>query len=127
MSLLGLLVPLARAAAIDGRWTAQFDSQIGVQKYVFELKADGQKLTGHALGERADGSKSDTAITEGRIVKDDVSFVEPLNFQGYDLRIEYTGKLQGDELKLTRKVGDFATEELVAHRAKPEKSKPPHS
>jgi hypothetical protein len=33
-------------------------------------------------------------------------------------RIEYTGQLAGDEIKLTRKVGDFATEELVAKRVK---------
>ena len=30
--------------------------------------------------------------------------------------ISYSGTLDGDALKLTRKVGDVATEELVAHR-----------
>jgi hypothetical protein len=41
-----------------------------------------------------------------------------LNFQGNDLRITYTGKINGDEIKFTRKVADFATEELTAKRAK---------
>jgi len=32
--------------------------------------------------------------------------------------ITYTGTVAGDEIKFTRKVGDFATEELVAKRKK---------
>jgi hypothetical protein len=32
--------------------------------------------------------------------------------------ITYTGTLSGDELKLHRKVGDFAEEDLVAKRVK---------
>jgi hypothetical protein len=58
------------------------------------------------------------AIQEGKIAGDDVSFVENMSFQGMEIRIEYSGKLTGDELKLTRKVGDFATEELVAKRVR---------
>ena len=107
----------ARAAEIDGKWKAEFETQIGVQKYVFELKADGEKLTGKAVGER-DTDKSETAITEGKIVNGEVSFVEMLKFDGADLRIEYKGRLAGDELKLSRNVGDIATEELVAKRVK---------
>ena len=112
------LVSFAHAASIDGKWQSEFDSQIGVQKYTFDLKSDGEKLTGTAHSERQDGTKSDTTLTDGKIVKDDVSFVEALKLQDFDLRIEYTGKLNGDEMKLTRKVGDFATEEIVAHRVK---------
>lgn len=113
------LAGAGRSADIDGKWKAEFDTQIGVQKYVFELKADGEKLTGKAFGER-ETDKSETAITEGKITKNAVSFVEPLKFQDAELRIEYKGTLAGDELKLTRKVGDVATEELVAKRMKPE-------
>ncbi len=124
---LKLLVPIAfafacagevSAADIDGQWKAEFDTQIGLQKYVFELKADGEKLTGKALGER-ETDKSDTAITEGRIAKDEVFFVEPLKFMDAVLRIEYRGKLVGDELKLSRKVGEFEPELAVAKRVKP--------
>lgn len=118
LTLLGMVFcGVARAAEIDGKWKAEFETQIGVQKYVFELKAEGEKLTGKAVGER-ETDKSDTAITEGKIVNDTVSFVEILKFDGTDLRIEYKGKLAGDELKLSRNVGDMATEELVAKRVK---------
>jgi hypothetical protein len=32
------------------------------------------------------------------------------------VRITYTGKVAADEIKFTRKVGDFATEEFTAKR-----------
>jgi hypothetical protein len=110
------LAGLARAADISGKWQSQFDSQIGVQKYVFTFKVEGEKLTGTAEGERSDG-KSSVAIEQGKVTKDGISFVERLDFQGNELVIEYTGRLAGDnEIHFTRKVGDFATEEIVAKR-----------
>jgi len=41
-----------------------------------------------------------------------------MEFGGMAIRIEYSGKIVGDELRLTRKVGEFAVEELVAKRVK---------
>ena len=107
----------ARAADLTGKWKAEFETQVGVQKYVFDLKADGEKVTGKATFERMD-EKGEVELKEGKVVKDEVSFVEPMKFQDQEVRIEYKGKLAGDELKLTRKVGEFATEELVAKRVK---------
>jgi hypothetical protein len=109
------LLGTVRAAGIDGKWAAEFDSQIGQQKYVFELKADGEKLTGKATGQRQD-QKSETEIKNGKIVKDEVSFTEALKIQDQEVTIEYKGKLAGDELKLHRKVGDFAEYDIVAKR-----------
>jgi hypothetical protein len=110
------LAGIARAADISGKWQSQFDSQIGVQKYVFTFKVDGEKLTGTAEGERTDG-KSSVAIEQGKVTKDGIFFVEKLDFQGNDLVIEYTGKITAEnEIHFTRKVGDFATEEIVAKR-----------
>jgi hypothetical protein len=110
------LADLARASDITGVWQSEFDSQIGVQKYVFTFKVDGNKLTGTAASDRG-GDKSSVAIQEGKVTKEGVFFVERLNYQGQDLVIEYTGKVTGDsEIKFTRKVGDFATEEIVAKR-----------
>jgi hypothetical protein len=103
------------ASSIDGKWKTEFDSQVGKQTYTYELKADGEKLTGKAIGESQFG-KFDTAITEGKITPDGVSFVEMLKLPDREIRIDYSGKLSGDSLKLTRKVGDFATEEIVAKR-----------
>ena len=107
----------ALAADIDGKWAAEFDTAIGVQKYTYELKADGTKLTGKAVGKRAD-SEATVEIQEGKINGDEISFVENLKFGDQEIRIEYKGKVSGDEVKFSRKVGDFATEEFVAKRVK---------
>jgi hypothetical protein len=103
--------------SVAGKWTAQFDSQIGVQKYIYDFKVNGTNLTGTALGERQMGT-NEVAIAEGKINGDEISFVEPLKFQDQEIRIEYKGKISGDEIKFTRTVGDFATEDLVAKRVK---------
>ena len=109
------LLGAVRAADIDGKWKAEFDSQLGQQNYVFELKADGEKLTGKASADRQ-GQQTETAIKDGKIVKGEVSFAEPLKFQDQEILIEYKGNLVGDELKLHRKVGDIAEYDIVAKR-----------
>ncbi|HVU36377.1 MAG TPA: hypothetical protein VHE61_23265 [Opitutaceae bacterium] len=111
------LTTLVHAADIDGKWRADFDSQIGQQKYVFELKADGDKLTGTATFERQD-TKGQVTLVDGKISKDHVSFTEPQKFQDQEVRIEYTGTVAGDELKLHRKVADITEYDIVAHRVK---------
>ena len=104
------------AADVSGTWTAEFDTQIGTQKYTFVLKQDGATLTGKANAD-INGEKHETELKEGKIDGDSVSFVEMLNFQSNDLRIIYTGKVLTNEIKFTRAVGEFAKEELVAKRA----------
>ena len=107
----------AYAADITGKWTAEFDTQVGVQKYTYDFKVEGTKLTGKAIGDIG-GTVSQSDIQEGTISGDDISFVETQNYQGQALRIVYKGKVSGNEIKFTRNVADTATEELVAKRAK---------
>lgn len=121
MVALGLVLAFAgfaRAADVSGTWTAEFDSQIGVQKYVYTFKVEGEKLTGEAVAERMGQKESAVALKDGTVKGDQIAFTEPLNFQGQEVSITYTGTIAGDEIKFTRKVGDFATEELVAKRKK---------
>jgi opacity protein-like surface antigen len=109
------LATAALAADVTGTWTASFDTQVGVQKYTYTFKVDGNKLMGKAKSELAN---TETEIAEGTVNGDDISFVENLNFQDMPLRIVYKGKIAGDELKLTRTILDMFTEEAVAKRAK---------
>jgi alpha-N-arabinofuranosidase len=105
------------ATDVTGTWKAEFDSQIGLQKYTFTLKQDGTNLTGTANSEAGD-QKREAELKEGKVDDDNVSFLEILNFQDNEIRITYTGKLSPDanEIKFTREVGDFAKEEIVAKR-----------
>ncbi len=111
-----LAVP-ALAADVTGKWTAEFDSRIGKQKYTFDLKVDGETVTGKAHFERA-GQAGDVDLRDGKLVGDRISFVEVETFQGNERRIQYTGKVKGDRITFTREVGGLAREEIVAHRVK---------
>lgn len=104
----------AQAPDITGRWTASFDTQIGVQEYTYEFVVKEGTLTG-----KASSNIGSATIQDGRVEGDQVSFVEMLKFQDMEIRITYTGKIaSSDEIRFTRQVGDFATEELVAKRAR---------
>lgn len=121
------LIPLAllgatdalNAADLTGKWKAVFDTQVGKQSYVYDLKADGEKIVGKATGDINGANPRTVEIQEGKLAGDTVTFVETFGFQGNDISIRYTGKLVGDEIRFTRKVGDFASEDLVARREKP--------
>ena len=107
-----------RAADLAGKWKSEFDSQVGQQKYLFEFQGAGDKITGKATGERQD-AQTDVELKEIKVAKDEVSFVEMLKIQDQEIRVEYKGKFTSDdELKLSRKVGDFATYDIVAKRVK---------
>jgi hypothetical protein len=112
------LVPLALlslatayAGSATGRWAATFNTQVGEQKYTWDLTAVGSKLTGKYTSANGSGE-----ITDGKIEGDQLSWVENLNFQDMPLRIVYKATLSGDELKISRNVADIATEEAVAKR-----------
>src|ERR1041385_7569417 len=105
----------ALAADITGIWKAEFNTQRGLQKYNFTLKQDGTGVTGKANAER-EGEKREAELKEGKVEGDTVTFVEPLKIQDNEIQITYTGKISGNEIKLTRKVGDFGSSEATAKR-----------
>ena len=108
-----MVMPMA-AADITGKWTASFDTQIGKQNYTYDFVVKDSKLTGKM---KSDMGESD--VLEGKVEGDKVSFAELLVFQGMEIRITYAGTVvSADEIKFTRNVADFATEELVAKRVK---------
>jgi hypothetical protein len=87
---------------------------VGEQSYTYTFKVEGGKLSGNAKSNLGEG-----AITDGKVDKNTVTFVEHLNYQGMMLDITYQGQIvSADEIKFKRDVGGFATEELVAKRAK---------
>jgi hypothetical protein len=118
LSILALLMAAlpAGAAELPGRWTAEFESPIGVQKYVYEFQKSGDALTGQATFDHSMG-KGTVPLKNLKLDGDKISFDEPLTIEGNQITITYSGTLAGDELKLTRVVGDFGSEQLTAKRA----------
>jgi hypothetical protein len=110
------LIP-ALGANFSGKWTTVISTAIGEMNYTFEFKVEGEKLTGKAMM-RLGSDSSESALTEGSVKGDDISFVETLKVQGQELRCEYKGKISGDEIRGSRTVGSYGAEEFVAKRSK---------
>jgi hypothetical protein len=108
-------VAVAFAQDVSGNWSSEFESQIGQQKYLFEFTVKGDKLTGKAIGD-VKGEKRTTEIQNGTVKGDMISFVEPLKIMDMEIKIEYSGKIKGDEIKLKRKVGEFAEYDITLKR-----------
>ena len=112
-----LLLGAARvfAADITGTWKASFDTQIGQQSYTYQFVVKGTTLTGKIQSEMGGTSE----VLQGKVEGAKVSFVEMFKFEGNEIQITYTGQVTSDdEIKFTRQVAEFATEELVAKRVK---------
>ena len=110
------LIP-ALAADISGKWATVITTGIGEMNYTFDFKVEGEKLTGKAVMSMGNQS-SESALTEGSVKGNEISFVETLKVQDQELKCEYKGTISGDEIRGSRQVGSYGTEEFVAKRAK---------
>jgi opacity protein-like surface antigen len=108
----------AQSADVAGTWKAEFDTQVGAQKYLYSIKREGTALTGTAKGELG-GQSRDVQLKDVKLAGDTLTFSETFEFQGNAVPITYTGIVAGDQIRFVRKVGEFATEEFVAKREKP--------
>jgi len=115
-AVVGWVALTTRAADIAGQWRAEFDSQIGQQKYLFNFQVNEGKLSAKATAE-ARGEKREVEFKDPKLEGDTLTFVEMRKIQDNEVRIEYTGKVTDKEIKFTRKVGDFGSQEFVAQRA----------
>ena len=80
---------------ITGTWKSSFTNQDGqVRETTIKLKAEGEKLTG-----TVSGRQNDTAIEEGKIKGDEISFQVTREFGGNKMVVKYTGKISGDSIK----------------------------
>jgi len=98
-----LSVALALAADVTGKWRFEVETSAGSGSPLFDLKQDGEKLTGTytgALGE---------APVTGTVKGDDVEITFEVSPTGEKLVVKYTGKLEGaDKIKGTVDLGGMA-------------------
>ena len=109
----------AQTVNASGTWKADIETPVGLFKYTWIIQQEGENLSGKIIREK-DNEKGEVALTEGKINGDAVSFNEALTVQGNEIKVSYSGKIAENEIKLTRQVGDFATEQVIAKRANPE-------
>ncbi len=101
---------------LSGIWDIDFDTQIGLQKYVMSFSQQGGQIVAKAKADLS-GRTREVEFAEVELKDDVVSFVENLSFGGNEIRIEYAGKIIGDTIEFSRKVGDFASEQATAKRS----------
>ncbi len=96
------LACLAVAAEIDGKWTGEYAGGMGGQTMQMEytFKADGNTLTGTTI---SGPNGEQTPIKNGKIDGNKISFVVEVEFNGMQLKFNYSGVLSGNELKLSFK------------------------
>ena len=104
---LALMATTMFAADISGKWTAEVEGRDGQKRTTtFNLKAEGDKLTGTVSGP---GGR-DFNIEDGKISGDDVSFTVTMEMNGNSRKVLYKGKASGDQLNLKRGEGERARE-----------------
>ena len=109
------LLASVRTADVSGTWSATFDTQIGQQVYTYQFTVKGTELTGIAKGNLT----GETKISDGKVDGQKFTFVENATYMEMQIRFEYSGTMtSADEIKMSRKVLDIATEEIVAKRVK---------
>ncbi len=103
----------ALAADLSGKWKATVETPRGSQEITFDFHPDGATLTGKVTTPRGESD-----IQDGKIEGDNLSFTQVVNFNGNEMKINYSGKADGDTIKFTRTVGDRPAVEFTASRAK---------
>ena len=95
---LGLLLTLAMAADIAGKWAGDMPGRGGdTTLTTFTFKVDGEKLTGSVAG-----AQGDMPIQEGKIAGSQISFSTTFDAGGNTIKILYKGTMSSDQMKMTR-------------------------
>jgi hypothetical protein len=112
---LTLAAGLALADDVTGTWKASIPGRDGAaQETTFNLKADGATLTGAVVT-----SRGETAISEGKVNGDAISFKVKREFNGNSMIMIYEGKVSANEIqfKTTREGSDRPPREFVAKKS----------
>ncbi|HZQ92336.1 MAG TPA: hypothetical protein VFA60_11125 [Terriglobales bacterium] len=97
LALVSTLV-LAYAVNVDGTWSGELHTREGgAFQVTLTLKAQGDKLTG-TYGQ---GAMEDVNIENGRLSGDTVTFSITRQVRDQQIKISYTGKVEGNTMKLT--------------------------
>ena len=110
----GFVTASAQNKGIAGEWEAEWNAGIGIMTCHYTFKVDGNVITGKVSAEM-NGTESESEITEGKIEGDTITFAYLFD---KTVKMVYTGKVNGDEIKFSRRPGSYATEEAVATRVK---------
>ena len=113
LATLALMVTTLLAADVTGKWSGEVEGRNGQKRtQTFDLKADGNNLTGSMVGM---GGR-EVKIEDGKISGDTITFSVTMEYNGNTRKLNYTGKVVGDSINFKTGEGDRARE-FTAKRA----------
>jgi len=89
--------------AVDGTYNIEIDTPMGKQESKLTLKTDGTALTGSM--DSPMGSMDFTGTVNG----DELSWSMEINSPMGNMKLDYKGKVAGDEISGEVKAGDFGS------------------
>ena len=130
LTLIVLFAGMVWSADVSGKWIAQVPGSAGqMSRSTLSFSVDGDRLTGTVLT-----GQDEDAISDGRIIGDDIFFVVTAATGGENwwmcpaspsadgfrlVKMTYRGKVSGNEIKFTlTREGSTQVQEFAARRAK---------
>ncbi len=102
VALLAFFGVAALGADVNGTWKASAEGPNGTIERTFVFKVDGTKLTGETVSSFMGKSQ----IMDGKVNSEAVSFSITVKFQDNEVKVDYKGKVTGNEIHLTSSFGD---------------------
>jgi hypothetical protein len=112
--LLAAFAITAFAADINGNWKATAEGPNGAMERTFTFKVEGNKVT----GESTSSMMGKSAISEGKIEGDTVTFVLTGKFGDQEVNLNYKGKISGNEIKFTSEMAGGGGGQAIQWTAK---------
>ena len=100
------------AADVTGTWKGTAETPNGTVERTFVFKAEGAKLT----GETSSQMMGKSTITDGKIDGDNVSFTITVKFQDNEMKLNYKGRVSGDQIKFDVEGANGIALQYVAKR-----------
>src|SRR5207302_9098046 len=97
LTLMAVFAFTASAADISGNWKATAEGPNGAMERTFVFKVDGNKVT----GESTSSMMGKSTITDGKVEGDTVTFTLNGKFGDQEVKLNYKGKINGNEIKFT--------------------------
>ena len=109
LGLLALFVTSAAAADVTGNWKGTAETPNGPIERTFVFKQNGTTLTGESSSELMGKS----TIENGKVEGDAISFSLTVKFQDNEFKVNYAGKVEGDQIKLKLESEAFSADYVL--------------
>ena len=102
--------PLSAQANVAGEWAVSFATPMGMMEFTMAVSQSGTKLTGHMTSDVGEFP------LKGTVDGDQVTIDWTLNDNGKMVAITFKGKIEGDKMSGTAKLGTIGTGPFSADR-----------